>query len=111
MSEPLSAASVGQFVRVGNGKEAIERVIEQKPDIVVLDINMPTMSGVAAAQEIRRISPTTKIVFFTIHDEPATQMTTRLWGHAFVSKSAVGTDPIPALRRLEAHATKRPVAD
>lgn len=94
-----------------NGKEAIERVIEQKPDIVVLDINMPSMSVVAAAQEIRRISPTTKIVFLTIHDEPATQMATRLWGHAFVSRSAAGTDLIPALRRLEAHATKHPVAD
>src|ERR1700739_375202 len=51
-----------------NGKEAIEKVIELKPDIVLLDINMPVMSGITAATEIRRLAPSTKIVFLTIHD-------------------------------------------
>jgi DNA-binding NarL/FixJ family response regulator len=54
-----------------DGKEAIEKVIELKPDIVLLDINMPVMDGITAAQEIRRIAPETKIVFLTIHDVPA----------------------------------------
>jgi YesN/AraC family two-component response regulator len=39
-----------------NGKEAIEKVMELKPEIVLMDINMPVMNGVVAAQEIRRIS-------------------------------------------------------
>jgi len=55
-----------------NGKQAIEKVKQLKPDLVLLDINMPVMNGVQAAYEIRRIAPSTKIIFFTIHDSPET---------------------------------------
>src|SRR5437016_10201496 len=70
-----------------DGKEAIERVIELKPDIVLLDINMPGMNGVAAAQEVRRVSPSTKIVFLTVHDAPDFKVGARPWAHGFVPKS------------------------
>src|ERR1700676_2634613 len=62
-----------------NGKEAVEKVVELKPDIVLMDINMPIMNGIIAATEIRRIAPTTKIVFLTIHDGPGFKAGTRLW--------------------------------
>jgi len=83
-----------------DGKEAIEKVVELKPDIILLDINMPELNGVKAAYEIRRISPATKIVFLTIHNTPATKAVTRMWSHGFVAKSAAGTELIPTLRRL-----------
>jgi YesN/AraC family two-component response regulator len=83
-----------------NGKEAIEKVIELKPEIVLMDINMPGVNGIKAAQEIKRISPATKIVFLTVHDAPAFKVGTRPWAHAFVSKSAAGTDLIPTLHRV-----------
>ncbi len=83
-----------------DGQEAIERVIELKPDVVLLDINMPRMDGIKAAQEIRRISPHTKIVFLTIHSAPEIATTLNMWAHGFVSKSAAGTDLIPILNRL-----------
>ena len=83
-----------------NGKDAIEKIVELKPDIVLLDINMPVMSGVSAAYEIRRISPATKIVFLTIHDTPGARRNTQLWSHGFVSKSDAGTELIPLLNRL-----------
>ena len=83
-----------------DGKEAIEKVIELKPDLILLDINMPELNGVKAAYEIRRISPATKIVFLTIHDTPAAVHGVRLWAHGFVSKSSAGTELIPTLHRL-----------
>jgi two-component system response regulator NreC len=83
-----------------DGKEAIDKVIELKPDIVILDINMPVMDGLTAAHEIRRISPATKIVFLTIHDAPANVKRTRLWAHGFVPKAAAGTELIPTLNRI-----------
>lgn len=83
-----------------DGQEAIEKVIELRPELVLLDINMPGLNGVKAAYEIRRISPATKIVFLTMHDTPAVVQGVRLWAHGFVSKSAAGTDLIPILNRL-----------
>ena len=83
-----------------DGKEAIEKVTELKPDIVLLDINMPVMNGVQAAHDIRRISPQTKIVFLTIHNAPAVSHALRVWAHGFVPKSAAGTDLIPVLKGL-----------
>jgi DNA-binding NarL/FixJ family response regulator len=91
-----------------DGKEAIDKVIELKPDIVLLDINMPVMDGVTAAHEIRRISPATKIVFLTIHDAPANVERTRLWAHGFVPKAAAGTELIPTLNRLARVSGKPP---
>jgi DNA-binding NarL/FixJ family response regulator len=83
-----------------DGKEAIEKVIELKPEIVLMDINMPVLNGIAAAQEIRRIAPSTKIVFLTVHDTPAAKIGTRLWAHGFVSKSEAGKELIPTLERV-----------
>ncbi len=84
-----------------NGKQAVEKVKELNPDLVLLDINMPVMNGVQAAYEIRRISPSTKIIFFTIHDSPEAVAAGRTVGvDAFVPKAAAGTQLIPAVKRL-----------
>ncbi len=83
-----------------NGKEAVERVLELKPDLVLLDIGMPVMNGIQAALEIRRIAPETKILVFTVHEAP--EFINRLGplAHGFVSKSAAGTELIPMVSRL-----------
>jgi YesN/AraC family two-component response regulator len=83
-----------------NGKEAIEKVMELKPEIVLMDINMPVMNGIAAATEIRRIAPSTKIVFLTVHDSPQFKIGMKPWVHGFVSKSEAGKELIPALERV-----------
>jgi DNA-binding NarL/FixJ family response regulator len=83
-----------------DGKEAIEQVRELTPDIVLLDINMPDMNGIQAALEIRRFSPETKIVFFTIHESPVLMNSLRSFAHGFVSKSAAGTELIGVVSRL-----------
>jgi DNA-binding NarL/FixJ family response regulator len=83
-----------------NGKQAIEKVKELKPDLVLPDINMPVMNGVQAAYQIRQSAPSTKIVFFTLHDSPETMGTARLFVDGFVPKSAAETRLIPELKRL-----------
>jgi two-component system nitrate/nitrite response regulator NarL len=83
-----------------NGKEAVEQVERLKPDIVLLDINMPVMDGFNAAAEIRRVSPETKIVFLSIFDSPGIMEIARLWSDAFVSKFLAGDELIPTLFRL-----------
>jgi DNA-binding NarL/FixJ family response regulator len=83
-----------------DGKEAIEKVIELKPDIVLLDISMPVMDGITAAHEIRLIAPETKIIFLTNHDVPAFRNDTQMLSDAFVYKMNADADLIPVLNRL-----------
>jgi DNA-binding NarL/FixJ family response regulator len=84
----------------GDGKAAIEKATDLRPDIIVLDIFMPLMNGFEAAQEIRRILPAIKIVFLTMHDSAAFEARTRLWSHGFVHKSDAGTQLVPVLKDL-----------
>jgi DNA-binding NarL/FixJ family response regulator len=48
-----------------NGAEGIERARELQPDIVLLDIALPGIDGIASAREIRRVSSQSKIMFLT----------------------------------------------
>jgi DNA-binding NarL/FixJ family response regulator len=52
----------------GNGSEALERAKNLKPDILVLDIRMPEMSGLEAAARLGEYSPATKAVILSMHD-------------------------------------------
>jgi two-component system, chemotaxis family, chemotaxis protein CheY len=49
----------------GNGKEAVEKYRSSKPNLVLLDITMPVMDGIAAAREIKSIDPNANIVMCT----------------------------------------------
>ena len=53
-----------------NGRDAIERVKELEPDLVLLDLSMPVMNGLDAARRIKAIAPHTHIVMFTLHNYP-----------------------------------------
>jgi DNA-binding NarL/FixJ family response regulator len=88
-----------------DGKAAIEKATDQRPDIILLDITMPLMDGIEAAQEIRRILPATKIVFLTMYESAAFEARTRLWSHGYVQKSAAGSRLVPLLKDLLAEAT------
>ncbi len=52
-----------------NGEECIKKIRSSKPDIVLLDINMPVMNGIEALQEIRKKKLKTKVIILTVHDE------------------------------------------
>jgi DNA-binding NarL/FixJ family response regulator len=52
---------------VSNGREAVERFRQVRPDLIVLDFQMPEMNGLDAARHIARISPKTPILMVTIH--------------------------------------------
>jgi DNA-binding NarL/FixJ family response regulator len=54
-----------------NGAIALEKVRELSPNVVILDLAMPVMNGIEAAQHIRRIAPATALVMFTLHTNPA----------------------------------------
>ena len=82
------------------GEGTVAAVLQERPDLVLLDVNMPRMDGVKAASEILRIAPATMIVFLTVHDAPSVMQITERWSHGYVTKSAAGTELIPMLKRL-----------
>lgn len=53
----------------GSGEEAIEKVLELKPDLVLMDINMPGMDGLKATEEINIKSPRTGVIIISVQDE------------------------------------------
>src|SRR6478735_7041375 len=57
-----------------NGAEAVRLVRELAPDVVVMDLNMPSMSGVDATRHITALSPLTRVIVLTISDEDADVM-------------------------------------
>ncbi len=52
---------------VANGRDALQKAVELKPDVVVMDIAMPQMNGIDAAEQIRHQSPGTQVVILSIH--------------------------------------------
>jgi len=55
---------------VRDGRELIQRAIEERPDVIIVDIAMPLLNGLDAAQKIRRDLPNMKIIFLTMQEDP-----------------------------------------
>lgn len=54
-----------------DGQEAWELILRHKPDVAVVDIKMPQMSGIEIAEQVRAQGLSTRVVLLTMHDEPA----------------------------------------
>lgn len=84
-----------------DGLQAVELAESLRPDMVVMDISMPKMNGLKAAQEIRRISDEIRIVIFSMHSEPVYVLTLVKTGiSAYVLKDGPITDLISALKEV-----------
>jgi DNA-binding NarL/FixJ family response regulator len=84
-----------------NGKEAEEMVLALKPDIAVLDVTMPVMSGLEAASEIAKSRTNCKVLIFTMHESERLEVEVRNAGaHGYVLKSQAARDLVRAIDAL-----------
>src|SRR5258706_8004610 len=63
-----SRGDVEECAEATNGKEAVEKALVWKPDLVLVDVRWPVLSGFYAAKEIKQQQPDIPILFFSIHD-------------------------------------------
>ena len=78
-----------------NGREAVEKAKEMKPDVAVVDISMPELDGVEVARQILEAVPDAKVLVLTMHESD--QMVQRALGagaHGYILKSDL-TDSLP----------------
>lgn len=72
-----------------DGREAITKVMDLRPDLVILDVSMPHLGGLDAAREILRLLPSTKILIFTMHESSQIrEEAARVGVHGVAVKSA-----------------------
>jgi DNA-binding NarL/FixJ family response regulator len=84
-----------------NGQQAVERVMELRPDLVILDWTMPVINGLQAAQMIRRFAPKTKIIVFSLHDANAVrEEALRAGADVFLHKTASGEEILKTIAAL-----------
>jgi two-component system, NarL family, response regulator NreC len=91
-----------RFVVVGeasNGRAAIEHAERLRPDVAVVDLGMPELNGLDAAQQIVRTSPSTRVIALTMHTEDSYVMAALRAGiKGYVLKSQMGADLVQAIR-------------
>lgn len=84
-----------------NGRQAVEAVNALHPDVVVLDVTMPGMSGLEACARISKQNPSCRILIFTVHDSHRMSTEIRkVGGHGYVQKSRAAGDLIVAIERV-----------
>jgi DNA-binding NarL/FixJ family response regulator len=86
---------------VGDGGSVITEAARVAPDLLVLDIAMPVMGGIAAAGRLKETGSTAKVVFVTMHhDREFVQESSRLGAVGFVVKDRLVSDLMPAIHSV-----------
>ncbi|HYV82128.1 MAG TPA: response regulator transcription factor [Pyrinomonadaceae bacterium] len=91
---------------VSDGPAFLEAAARLKPDLCVLDISLPSMSGIEVAQRIKESDSKTKIVFLTLHDDFDFKMAALETGaEGYVTKAKMNGDLLLAVREVLAGRT------
>ncbi|HEY6802336.1 MAG TPA: response regulator transcription factor [Pyrinomonadaceae bacterium] len=86
---------------VGDGQRLIETAIRLQPDVILVDISMPVLNGLDAAQKLSAAIPKTKIVFLTMHaDVRLMTEAFRAGAAGYVLKQSAGEELICAIQQV-----------
>lgn len=87
---------VGEAV---NGREALQRALDLKPDIAVLDIGLPGLDGIEVARQVRRLAPATKVLMLTMHEsDHMVQRALDAGAHGYILKSDLTESLVTAVK-------------
>lgn len=95
----LEDACVEIVGEASDGREALEKIEKLKPDIAILDISMPSLSGLEASRVIRKYNKTIKIIILTRHDNAEyVQQAMKNGVDGFILKDSAGDDLLKAVK-------------
>ncbi|MEZ4862312.1 MAG: response regulator transcription factor [Caldilineaceae bacterium] len=85
----------------GDGAACIRVVQEVRPDVVLLDINMPGVNGLEALAELRKVAPASRVLMLTMHDDQTyLRQVLALGGAGYVLKQAADSELLTAIRTV-----------
>ena len=91
-------AVVGEF---GDGLELIKAAQQLNPDVIVLDIGMPTMNGLTAGLRLKQLMPAVKLIYLTMsEDQDMAAEAFRLGANGYLLKSSAGSELVSAIRTV-----------
>jgi len=86
---------------VSDGRALVDAGLELKPDIAILDLGLPVMSGMEAGRELKRLLPLTKLIVLTVNEDvEIARMTLRQWASAYLVKKSAGLELIKAVHEV-----------
>ena len=91
-----------------DGVHAVLKTRTLQPDLILMDVGLPHMNGIAAAAAIRDEAPATKVVFVSANGDPEVRLAAlNAGGHDYVLKSLAGQRLIDVIRRVIREAEQR----
>ena len=89
-----------------DGRQAVEKAKEVKPEVAVLDIGMPVLNGLEAARQIAKTEAKTKILIVTVHEsDPLVRDVLAVGARGYVLKSDAGRDLVAAVNAVSNNKT------
>jgi DNA-binding NarL/FixJ family response regulator len=89
-----------------DGRDAVEKATKLKPDVVVIDIAMPSLNGLEAVRQIVKTVPNAKVLVLTMYDsDPLIQQVLQAGARGYLLKSDAGRDLVSAIDALRRNKT------
>ena len=89
---------------VGDGKEAVEKALETKPDVAVIDYSLPLINGLEATRQIHAALAGTEVLIFTMHDNDVfIEELLKAGARGYLLKTDAGSHLIGAIEALAVH--------
>ena len=86
---------------VGDGRALLRVAPELKPDVVLVDLNMPLLNGLDASEQLKQLLPRTKIIVLTMNeDAEIAHETLRTWASGYLLKKSAGSELLKAVREV-----------
>jgi DNA-binding NarL/FixJ family response regulator len=98
----LAKRSTLQIVgQASDGLEAVRQAKELKPDLVLLDLGLPVLNGIAVARQIRRFAPESKIIFLSLESSlDVVQEALSVGASGYILKAMAASDLLPAVEAV-----------